>query len=1369
MQNDSISVQGDLRQDDGPSYDAAYYENHCGDIPYERNDHWLRFFSGIAENLIRSFKPQRVFDAGCGWGFLVEAFWDRSVEAWGRDISDYAISKVRRDVKPYCTVGSLTDPIEGHFELITCIEVLEHMPEAEAKQAIEHMCRAGDVILFSSTPSDLAEESHVNVQPVIYWLRLFRQHGFAPDILYDCSYISPHAFLVRRQAETALEAATSDATLVLFSEKLRWQREWVTAHQNFCRTSDSLQAFMAKNAEMSRLVNDLSGLRDTWRRNAEQLQLTLQEWMEQNVELRRELHGLKDVGVERDLWQKKTETAQKKTEEIMAEREGWIVRANHLTDKLSSAQMELKAVYASPGWQFILKYRNWVYSNRGRRPWIRKYFEPAALWFMRRVGVGAGSVSRKAEVPAPPGDLPGPAPLGSATVAAPNQTAEFDYDEWLVENEPDSEQLLIQRRFGSQFAQQPVISAIVPVYKVPLDVVRELVESVLAQTYEKWELCFAHAWPDGRDVRNYLGSLAKKDARIKVMFLEENKGISANSTQAFALASGEYVALLDHDDTLAPFAFFEVVRALNENPTIDFIYSDKDQLKGSGAAQRTAPLFKPKWSPDIMLSANYLTHLCVMRAETIRAVGGWRSETDGAQDWDLFLRVIAAAPHVHHIPKVLYHWRQIKTSVASGGLAVKPYASAGQARALRDYCAAQGWNADVHIDADGLIRIAWKTGLETGVSIVFVPRAEDAGLAERAKRLLESGTHSAMEVVVPVAGNVSSNDARVKIAAASGSASLAGRLNAAVRQAKGDILVFIDEGAEPAGPDWLGELVGPLQNASVGMVGAKLLDPVTGVLRHAGLVFTREGDLDQVFAGEPEHVCAEFGSANWYRTWSAVSGACFSIRRQTLLALGGFSEEPQYPRLDVDLCLKLQFQAKLRVVYNPFARFFQGGSAAIESWLWSGTRTEAAAYIEACFPDGDPYFNPNLTVRDGKVCLRRRSSSADVASPRGTDYSADSRILVRAFDFTEAHVRESKALCGSAGEQRLERLTWFLPEFTNPFYGGIHTILRFADYFSRKYNIWSTFAVLGRAHPQRMRQRIASAFPEFARRGDVVVIASNSQVNELPACDASISTLWTTAYAALHFRKTRRKFYFLQDYEPLFYPAGSTSALVQATYDFGYYGICNTAPLKDLYAEHGGEAEYFDPCIDPAVFHAEGRRRSPGKPYLVFCYARPGHPRNSFELVTAALKIVKQNLGDDVRIVTAGADWDPKDYGVDGVLQNLGLLGYATTGALYRACDVGVVMMMTCHPSYLPLEMMASGCLVVTNRNANTKWLLRDGENCLLAEGSASSLAERILDGLGDQQLRQRITRAAEDLVLRQYSDWDAQAEKVYQCLLRQA
>jgi glycosyltransferase involved in cell wall biosynthesis len=280
---------------------------------------------------------------------------------------------------------------------------------------------------------------------------------------------------------------------------------------------------------------------------------------------------------------------------------------------------------------------------------------------------------------------------------------------------------------------------------------------------------------------------------------------------------------------------------------------------------------------------------------------------------------------------------------------------------------------------------------------------------------------------------------------------------------------------------------------------------------------------------------------------------------------------------------------------------------------------------------------------------------------------------------------------------------------------------------------------------------------------------SDLQITGLPSSDVSIATLWTTAYTSLHYQKVRRKFYFVQDYEPLFYPAGSTSALVEATYGFGLLGICNTVSLRDLYVARGGAGEYFDPCIDPTVFHSNGRASGDRKPHLLFCYGRPGHPRNGFELLASAMKILKLRMQDDVVIVTAGAEWDVRTYGLEGVVQNLGLLGYTTTGALYRACDAGAVLMMTCHPSYLPLELMACGSLVITNRNPHTNWLLRDEENCLLAAASPSSFAERIEEGLRNVKLRKKVAQTAQDLVNRKYSTWDTEAEKVIRYIRSQS
>lgn len=187
-------------------YGPSYFQKHCGPLPYDRSvAHWGIFFGHIAETLIRSFRPRRVFDAGCALGFLVEAFWDRGVETWGRDISDFAISEVRPDLSQFCSLGSIADPIEGTFDLITCIEVLEHMPKAAAVQSIKAMTAATDRILFSSSPNELVEPTHINVKPVISWLRLFAAESFAPLMDYDPTFVTPHCVVFERVAQPPAE------------------------------------------------------------------------------------------------------------------------------------------------------------------------------------------------------------------------------------------------------------------------------------------------------------------------------------------------------------------------------------------------------------------------------------------------------------------------------------------------------------------------------------------------------------------------------------------------------------------------------------------------------------------------------------------------------------------------------------------------------------------------------------------------------------------------------------------------------------------------------------------------------------------------------------------------------------------------------------------------------------------------------------------------------------------------------------------------------------------------------------------------------------------------------------------------------------
>ena len=200
-------------------YGPEYYATHCGPIPYHRShEHWGRFFGSIADELIRIFRPARIFDAGCAHGFLVEAFWDRGIEAWGRDISEFAISQVRADVQPFCTVGSLAEKIDGHYDLVTCIEVLEHMTEPGAIKAVANMAAVTDRIIFSSSPTDLTEPTHINVKPPIYWLRLFASQGFAPVATVTLPFITPYALAFERS-----EVGRDERDLLVCAE-LVWRR-----------------------------------------------------------------------------------------------------------------------------------------------------------------------------------------------------------------------------------------------------------------------------------------------------------------------------------------------------------------------------------------------------------------------------------------------------------------------------------------------------------------------------------------------------------------------------------------------------------------------------------------------------------------------------------------------------------------------------------------------------------------------------------------------------------------------------------------------------------------------------------------------------------------------------------------------------------------------------------------------------------------------------------------------------------------------------------------------------------------------------------------------------------------------------------------
>jgi len=411
------------------------------------------------------------------------------------------------------------------------------------------------------------------------------------------------------------------------------------------------------------------------------------------------------------------------------------------------------------------------------------------------------------------------------------------------------------------------------------------------------------------------------------------------------------------------------------------------------------------------------------------------------------------------------------------------------------------------------------------------------------------------------------------------------------------------------------------------------------------------------------------------------------------------------------------------------------------------------------------------------LSLIRRYGFKSLMSPIGTlqEYRKWSRFqekrsFIASLDYSTTDLLSNRDLMkrfSSMRNLKIETVNWFIPYFEHAF-GGIHTILRFADYFSAKKGILNTLAIYGRSElsEENLKNRICRLFPSLQSAS--VIYLEKEKTDALPYADVCISTEWRSAYLLLKFNRTKGKFYFIQDYEPLFYPAGVEYALAEATYRFGFLGIANTPGLSEVYKQlYQGTAEYFIPSIDRNVFFCleQKQSRPTPNPTKIFFYARPEIPRNAFELGILALEKIKKKYGADVEIYTAGSQWNPSHYGLKGVITNLGVLPYEETGKLYRECDIGIVFMLTKHPSYLPFELMACGCTVVTNRNPSTTWLLRDGENCIMTEPSITSIFEKIETCIENPVLRSQLAQNGLHMVGK--TDWEKEIEKIYKFICR--
>ncbi len=535
------------------------------------------------------------------------------------------------------------------------------------------------------------------------------------------------------------------------------------------------------------------------------------------------------------------------------------------------------------------------------------------------------------------------------------------YQNWIAHHEARG-MAESTKKFASE-NDPPWLSFITPVYNTPPEVLRAMLDSLWVQA-GGWELCAADASDSGADASQVLAEYAQIDSRIRVLRLSGNQGISGNSNQAIAMAQGEYLALLDHDDLLAPNMVAEVHALVAAHPDADIIYYDEDKLSADGQ-ERREPWFKPHaWSPEMLISANYLMH-SVVRRRLAESVGLFDARMDGAQDWDLMLRCSEQTQAIYHIPKVLYHWRQLAGSTAAEDTA-KPWVFESQRRALRAHLQRQGISQPELKRQPHSYQALW-TVPPAKVSVVVTTRNVDRALRCCLASLPQEAGLLQIQVVVvnknrqrvgkALPSQRSQEAVAIKIVQATACSEAAAR-NRGAREAQGDLLLFFAEDLQAQTEGWLQELARWAQRPSIGAIGAKLHFANKRVY-HAGVLLEADGHHPCfVYQGSYDSYMGIFGGTNWYRNFQAVSGECLMLRREVFWSVGGFNEEPpaahtSAENMAVDLCLRLGAEG-LRIMYTPFASF----------WLpaWHHQRRARRSVSHA--GQDDPYGNPSLCFSD---------------------------------------------------------------------------------------------------------------------------------------------------------------------------------------------------------------------------------------------------------------------------------------------------------------------------------------------------------------------------------------------------------------------
>ncbi len=559
---------------------------------------------------------------------------------------------------------------------------------------------------------------------------------------------------------------------------------------------------------------------------------------------------------------------------------------------------------------------------------------------------------------------------------------EIPYGPWYEKYRPKAEELERQRK--KRWKHRPKISVAVPVYRTPETFLRQMLESLQAQTYENWELCIVNASPGERDLEEILREYADQDSRIRWKNLAENAGIAENTNQALAMVQGDYVGFLDHDDLLAPNALYEVAGSLEKEPDIECIYTDEDKVTAD-LSEHFQPHFKPDFNLDLLRSNNYITHFFLVQRDIIDRAGGFRGEFEGAQDYDFILRCTECAGKIHHIPEILYHWRTHKSSTADNP-ASKMYAYEAGKLAIEQHLERSRTPGIVsHTKDYGFYRVKYPVQEESLISIIIPNKDEKETLKTCLRSIQETSTYKNYEILI-IENNSSTEEIfqyyeeleqqdNIRVAVWEGAFNYSAINNYGASLAKGQYLLFLNNDVEIITPDWMEEMLGNCQRPETGAVGAKLYYP-DSTIQHAGCILGIGGIAGNMFVGMSRSRTGYLHKASLQQDLSVVTAACMMTKAKTFREAGGFTEELAVAFNDVDLCLKIRSLGYL-VIYDPYVELYHYESktrGAEDNEEKVRRFQREIEYMRShwihLLKEGDPYYNKNLSLTKWNYALR---------------------------------------------------------------------------------------------------------------------------------------------------------------------------------------------------------------------------------------------------------------------------------------------------------------------------------------------------------------------------------------------------------------